>query len=195
MSDDPGSCRAVVCAAGDGTYEPPRELPIPSPMPGGAVLRVEAVGMCASDLAQLHGHKHVPGEVSPVVPGHEIVGRLHALDADAAFGVGLAAARRCRPGAALWHVSDVREREPVLPRHGGVRLHVPARRALRALRRLRRVHGDPAGHAARAPPRRRSGRGGSRCSSRSRAASTGWTGSVASAPARPSSSRAPATWA
>jgi threonine dehydrogenase-like Zn-dependent dehydrogenase len=51
------------------------------------VLRVEAVGLCASDIAQLHGHKHVPGEVSPIVPGHEIVGRIHALAPDANLGV------------------------------------------------------------------------------------------------------------
>ena len=51
------------------------------------MLKVEAVGLCASDVAQLHGHKHVPGEVSPVVPGHEIVGRVHALAPGAELGV------------------------------------------------------------------------------------------------------------
>lgn len=79
------SCRAAVFA-GDGTYEV-REFPVPEPPPGGAVLKVEAVGLCASDVAQLHGHKHVPGEVSPLVPGHEIVGRVHALAPDAELGV------------------------------------------------------------------------------------------------------------
>jgi threonine dehydrogenase-like Zn-dependent dehydrogenase len=79
------TCRAAVFS-GDGTYEV-REFPVPAPPPGGAVLAVEAVGLCASDLAQLHGHKHVPGEVSPVVPGHEIVGRVHALAPGADLGV------------------------------------------------------------------------------------------------------------
>lgn len=51
------------------------------------MLRVESVGLCGSDVAQLHGHHHVPGEVAPVVPGHEIVGRVHALAADADLGV------------------------------------------------------------------------------------------------------------
>jgi len=92
-------CRAVVFG-GDGTYEL-REFPVPSPPPGGAVLRVEAVGLCASDVAQLHGHQHVPGEVSPTVPGHEIVGRVHALDTGADLGVavgdrvGVDLVRRC----------------------------------------------------------------------------------------------------
>jgi len=72
--------------SGDGTYEV-REFAVPTPPPGGAVLKVEAVGLCASDVAQLHGHKHVPGEVSPVVPGHEIVGRVHALAPGAELGV------------------------------------------------------------------------------------------------------------
>lgn len=79
------TCRGVVFN-GDGTYEE-RAFPIPTPRRGGGVLKVEAVGLCASDVSQLHGHKHVPGEVSPVVPGHEIVGRVHALGPEADFGV------------------------------------------------------------------------------------------------------------
>ena len=51
------------------------------------VLAVEAVGLCHSDVAQLNGQKHVPGEISPTVPGHEIVGRVHALDSNAELGV------------------------------------------------------------------------------------------------------------
>lgn len=79
------TCRSVVFN-GDGTYAT-TESAVPVPLPGGAVLKVEAVGLCASDVSQLHGHKHVPGEVSPVVPGHEIVGRVHALASDADLGV------------------------------------------------------------------------------------------------------------
>jgi len=48
---------------------------------------VEAVGMCSSDLEQLKGHKHVPGEAAPVVAGHEMVGRVEALAEDAQFPV------------------------------------------------------------------------------------------------------------
>jgi threonine dehydrogenase-like Zn-dependent dehydrogenase len=80
------TCRAVVFH-GDGTWDRRDDFAVATAPPGGAVLAVEAVGLCHSDVAQLHGHHHVPGEVSPTVPGHEIVGRVHALDDDADLGV------------------------------------------------------------------------------------------------------------
>jgi threonine dehydrogenase-like Zn-dependent dehydrogenase len=80
------TCRAAVFL-GDGRYEV-RELPVPAPPPGGAVLQVEAVGLCGSDVAQFHGVELVPGgSAFPVVPGHETVGRVVALAPDAALGV------------------------------------------------------------------------------------------------------------
>lgn len=80
------TCRGVVFN-GDGTYVRRDDFAVPEPPAGGGVLKVEAVGMCGSDLAQLHGHKHVPGEKAPLVPGHEIVGRVDALADDADLGV------------------------------------------------------------------------------------------------------------
>jgi threonine dehydrogenase-like Zn-dependent dehydrogenase len=80
------TCRGVVFN-GDGTFRMRDDFPVPEPPSGGGVLKVEAVGMCGSDVAQLHGHKHVPGEKAPLVPGHEIVGRVHALADDANLGV------------------------------------------------------------------------------------------------------------
>ncbi len=80
------TCRGVVFN-GDGTFHLRDDFPVPEPPAGGGVLKVEAVGMCGSDVAQLHGHQHVPGEKSPLVPGHEIVGRVHALADDANLGV------------------------------------------------------------------------------------------------------------
>ena len=72
------TCRAVVFP-GDGSYEL-REFAVPTPPPGGAVLQVEAVGLCGSDVAQIDGVRIVPGASDfPVVPGHEIVGRIAAL--------------------------------------------------------------------------------------------------------------------
>src|SRR4051812_24293696 len=82
----PDTCRAAVFL-GNGTYEI-RELPIPEPPPGGAVLKVEAVGLCGSDVAQFDGIELVPGgSAFPVVPGHETVGRVVALAKDADLGV------------------------------------------------------------------------------------------------------------
>ncbi len=80
------TCRAVVFL-GDGSYEL-REFPVPDPPEGGAVLQVEAVGLCGSDVAQLQGVELVPGASAfPVVPGHETVGRVVTLASDAQLGV------------------------------------------------------------------------------------------------------------
>ena len=80
------TCRAAVFL-GDHTYEV-REFAVPDPPPGGAVLQVEAVGLCGSDVAQYGGIEMVPGaSVFPVVPGHETVGRVLKLAPDAALGV------------------------------------------------------------------------------------------------------------
>jgi threonine dehydrogenase-like Zn-dependent dehydrogenase len=80
------TCRAAVFL-GDDTYDV-REFRVPDPPPGGAVLQVEAVGLCGSDVAQFHGVQLVPGgSVFPVVPGHETVGRVVKLAADADLGV------------------------------------------------------------------------------------------------------------
>ena len=80
------TCRAAVFL-GDHTYEI-REFAVPDPPPGGAVLQVEAVGLCGSDVAELEGIEIVPGAtVFPVVPGHETVGRVVKLAADTTLGV------------------------------------------------------------------------------------------------------------
>jgi threonine dehydrogenase-like Zn-dependent dehydrogenase len=80
------TCRAAVFL-GDETYEV-REFAVPDPPPGGAVLQVEAVGLCGSDVAQYAGIEMVPGaSVFPVVPGHETVGRVAKLAPDAQLGV------------------------------------------------------------------------------------------------------------
>jgi threonine dehydrogenase-like Zn-dependent dehydrogenase len=81
--------RAVVFR-GDGTWEM-RDLPVPDPQPGGAVLRVEATGLCHSDIDHFHGHVHTSwGGAFPSIPGHEIVGRIERITPEAArqWGVG-----------------------------------------------------------------------------------------------------------
>ncbi|HXK22847.1 MAG TPA: zinc-binding dehydrogenase [Myxococcota bacterium] len=75
--------RAIVFN-GDGTWQQ-REFPVPALRPGGAVLRVEATGLCHSDVDQFYGRSPVPsGGVYPTVPGHEIVGRIERIDPRAA---------------------------------------------------------------------------------------------------------------
>jgi threonine dehydrogenase-like Zn-dependent dehydrogenase len=86
--------RAVVFL-GEGRWEI-RELPVPDePVAGGAILRVEAVGMCHSDIDNLHGIVHTPwGGAFPTIPGHEVVGRIEQLSPAAAGSLGVAVGDR-----------------------------------------------------------------------------------------------------
>ena len=56
-----------------------RVRPIPTPMPGEIVVAVTACGVCRTDLHVVDGE--LPNPVLPLVPGHEIVGRVKALGA------------------------------------------------------------------------------------------------------------------
>lgn len=49
-------------------------LPVPQPGPGQILLRVEACGVCRTDLHLIDGE--LPDPVLPMIPGHEIVGRV-----------------------------------------------------------------------------------------------------------------------
>ncbi len=53
------------------------ELPVPAPGAGQILLQVEACGVCRTDLHLIDGE--LPDPVLPMVPGHEIVGRVAAL--------------------------------------------------------------------------------------------------------------------
>jgi alcohol dehydrogenase, propanol-preferring len=65
------------------------QRPDPPPGPGEVRLRVEACGVCRTDLHIVDGELPLPA--LPVVPGHEIVGRIEALGAGVA---GLATGQR-----------------------------------------------------------------------------------------------------
>ncbi|SEP78933.1 alcohol dehydrogenase, propanol-preferring [Azotobacter beijerinckii] len=54
-----------------------RELPDPQPGPGELRVRVSACGVCRTDLHVVDGE--LPAVTPPVIPGHEIVGRVDAL--------------------------------------------------------------------------------------------------------------------
>ena len=91
-----GTMRAVVCH-GPLDYRL-ESVPVPVAGPGEALVRVEAVGICASDLKCYHGAPKFWGDESrpawaetEVVPGHEFVGTVVGLDDEAArrWGIGV----------------------------------------------------------------------------------------------------------
>lgn len=57
----------------------PSRLPVPQPGPGQVLIRVAACGVCRTDLHIVDGDLTDPR--LPLVPGHEIVGRVAALGA------------------------------------------------------------------------------------------------------------------
>ncbi|MCW2491228.1 MAG: Alcohol dehydrogenase GroES domain protein, partial [Frankiales bacterium] len=58
------------------------EVPAPSISPDGAVLRVEATGLCRSDWHGWQGHD---SDITlPHVPGHEIAGTIAEIGSDVA---------------------------------------------------------------------------------------------------------------
>lgn len=61
-------------------------LPVPTPGPGQIQLRVEACGVCRTDLHLIDGE--LPDPALPIIPGHEIVGRISALG-EGVTGVGV----------------------------------------------------------------------------------------------------------
>jgi len=59
-----------------------QELPTPEVEPGGVLVRVNAAGICGSDLHYWRGDNPLPvavGEPGPVIPGHEFTGVVHTL--------------------------------------------------------------------------------------------------------------------
>ena len=55
----------------------PRRLPLRAPGPGQVLVKVEACGVCRTDLHVVDGDLSAPK--LPIVPGHEVVGRIAAL--------------------------------------------------------------------------------------------------------------------
>lgn len=65
--------RAVQVSKAGGTYEVV-ERDIPEPGPGWVRIKVEACGVCHSDMVLRVGA--IPGTVYPRIPGHELAGRI-----------------------------------------------------------------------------------------------------------------------
>ena len=94
-----GMMQAVVCH-GPRDYRL-EEVPRPVPGRGEVLVRVEAVGICASDLkcyqgaTKFWGDEGRPAYVeTPVIPGHEFTGVVAELDEEAAARWGIAAGDR-----------------------------------------------------------------------------------------------------
>lgn len=62
-----------------------REVETPAPPLGWARVRVQAVGICGSDLPIFDGIRNVP---TPFIPGHETVGTIDALNVGAGAALG-----------------------------------------------------------------------------------------------------------
>ena len=75
------------------------EVAIPRPGPGEILVRVRACGVCRTDLHVVEGE--LPPRKSPIIPGHQIVGVVEELGADARrFSKG------ARVGVAWLHRTD-----------------------------------------------------------------------------------------
>ncbi len=95
----PETMQAVICH-GPENYAL-AEVPVPTPGPGEALVKVDAVGICASDLKCYHGAAKFWGDENrpawaetEVIPGHEFVGTVVSLDDEAAQRWGVAVGDR-----------------------------------------------------------------------------------------------------
>src|SRR5262252_1060054 len=68
----------VLTRPGDGKVEPV-DVAVPTPGRGEIVVRVLACGVCRTDLHVVDGE--LPHPAIPIVPGHEIVGRVESAGA------------------------------------------------------------------------------------------------------------------
>jgi len=103
--DGAAAVRALILHQPGRWWAAPRlrleERPLPEPGPGQVRLAVEACGVCHTDLHVVEGE--LPPRDHPVVPGHQIVGRVDAVGPGVA-GDGLAAGQRV--GAAWLGYAD-----------------------------------------------------------------------------------------
>ena len=126
------------------------ERPDPSPGPGQVRVRIEACGVCRTDLHVIDGE--LPDPKLPIVPGHEIVGRVDALGAGVTLELG------ARVGVA-WLGSRLRPL-PLLPDGAREPVRHAAVHRLYARRRLRHAYDRRRGVRLPAWRRPRSGRDG-----------------------------------
>jgi len=83
--------KAMVLRDGGGGVEL-RDVPIPEPVPGQVRIKVNACGVCRTDLHVVDGDLSKP--LPNVIPGHEVVGTVDALGPGGAAAHGLAVGDR-----------------------------------------------------------------------------------------------------
>jgi propanol-preferring alcohol dehydrogenase len=96
-----------------------REVPVPEPGPGQVLVRMEASGLCHTDIHAAHGDWPVK-PTPPFVPGHEGVGIVEKLGAGVTnrhVGQRVAIACRTTPGSPATH--DRQSRAGSGPRPSG----------------------------------------------------------------------------
>ena len=91
MNPAPGMKMTAMVFATPGQPLRAETRPVPAPGPGEILVRIHACGVCRTDLHAIDGE--LPDPKVPIVPGHEIVGRVAALGARS----GQAIPRRVRP--------------------------------------------------------------------------------------------------
>ena len=57
------------------------EVPEPAPGPGEILIRVTACSVCHTEIDEIEGRTSPPA--FPVIPGHQVIGRVAALEPDA----------------------------------------------------------------------------------------------------------------
>ena len=60
--------------ADDGAALDARELPMPEPAAGEALIEVSCCGVCHTELDEIEGR--TPPPHLPIVPGHQVAGRV-----------------------------------------------------------------------------------------------------------------------
>nr|WP_321511341.1 alcohol dehydrogenase catalytic domain-containing protein [uncultured Celeribacter sp.] len=85
MTDLPKTMKAALCDA-PGSALRIAEVPVPVPGPGQYLVRVEACGICHSDLHVQRGEEPMPPEAFPLILGHEGIGRIVAGEGPLAAG-------------------------------------------------------------------------------------------------------------
>jgi propanol-preferring alcohol dehydrogenase len=81
MADEPPTTMQAMVFKGQGPLEP-TEMPLPTPSADEVLIKVEACGVCRTDLHVVDGDLKKPK--LPLIAGHEIIGRIQKLGAEAA---------------------------------------------------------------------------------------------------------------